>query len=66
VIRWPYYGGFAKVPLVFSCLGRENMACKGVPSFYFTTARLFEALGGAPVGLDLRHYDSPLSLYTQC
>jgi hypothetical protein len=42
------------------------MAGKGMSSFYFTTACFFEALGGAPVGLDLRHSVSPLSLYTQC
>jgi hypothetical protein len=49
------YGGLAKIALVFSRLGGENMAGKSVPSLYLAAAGLLETLSSSSVCLDLRH-----------
>jgi len=52
----------AEIALPFPRLGSQNMAGKTMASLYFSTAGLLEALGRAPVGLDLGHLALLLNL----
>lgn len=45
----------AQVTFPLACLTRQNMAGEGVAPLDLAGTGFFEALGGAPVGLDLWH-----------
>ncbi len=55
LVDFAYKGTFSQAPLAFLVLAREDVAGISPAPFDLSGAGLTEALGGAPVGLDLWH-----------